>query len=128
MNKVLIKRVGPGSVFKFSLVGYLLFFVITMVFLGLVFLWLGSSASELLKGSVQNQSQLAQAVSTIAGSLLVTYFVIFVGGLISLPFYALFNTIGALIFNLVARLSGGIEIDLKERDEYTHPPGMEPKS
>lgn len=110
MARQAVKSIGVWSVFKFTLIYYLLFFLVFMIFTGLIFLVFALFGTAMTEANKQ--------VSTVTGMLgggLVTFIIVFVVGLISSIFYAAVAAIGAAIYNLIALMSGGIELNLVER-------------
>jgi hypothetical protein len=107
-----IRRVGAWSVFKFSIILYIIFFLITFVFCVVGYLIVVGSG---LAGAQGKQSgELLQIFGVSGGVALVVLFFI---GLFSSIFYAILNAVGALIYNIIAWMTGGIELSLEEREE-----------
>ncbi len=111
MRRTSIRRIGPWSVFKFSLVAYLVFFLIVFVFFLVSYLIVVGSG--VAGAQSEDVAELFKAFGVSGGVALV---VIFFAGFFSCIFYAIFNSIGALIYNLIAWVTGGIELGLEERD------------
>ena len=112
MRRTSIKRVGPWSVFKFSLVAYLIFFLLVFVFFLVSYLIVVGSGLAGAQG--EDVAELFRVFGVSGGVALI---VVFFGGIFSCVFYAVFNSIGALIYNLIAWITGGIELGLEEREE-----------
>lgn len=118
-TRMVVKSIGPWSVFKVSLAYYYLIFLIQMILLGLTFLIIGIGGGTLLNqmSSQAGSSGLdvGQITNAFGGSLLVTYLLLFVGGVITGPVCGLFAVIGSFIYNLIGWMTGGIELRLLEK-------------
>ncbi len=112
MRRMLIKRVGPWSVFKFSLVLYLILFVVTFILLLLSYLIVMASG---FAGAQGNEMAGVFELLGIGGG--VALVILFFIGLFSCLFYAISNSVGALIYNLISWMTGGIELGLEEKEE-----------
>ncbi len=112
MSRMFIRRVGIWSVFKFSIVLYLVFFL--MGFASSVAAYLILVGTGLLGAQSKEAGELLQFFGMSGGIALVAFFFI---GLFSSIFYAVLNVIGALIYNMVAWATGGIELGLEEKGD-----------
>ena len=114
-TRVTVRRVGPLSVLKFSLIFY--FCVMTAIFLGLVFLYMIMQAvgaidaiEELItKFFVQEDGGTFQIQP---GYLLPRLFLIGCGSVIV---WSLINLLVAFLYNLISDVVGGVEITLAEK-------------
>ena len=109
---MLIKRIGPWSVFKFSLVLYLILFVIAFIMLLLSYLIIIALGFAGAQGS-----EMAEVFELLGIGGGVAMVILFFVGLFSCIFYAISNSVGALIYNLISWISGGIELGLEEKEE-----------
>ncbi|HEX2030974.1 MAG TPA: DUF3566 domain-containing protein [Actinomycetota bacterium] len=113
--RVVIRRVNPWSVLKFSLLFYLC--VMLVVLLGLVILY-----------AVLSSLGVVDAIEDLAGSLALgdrqgnfqinggyLFRTAFLIGLISTALWAAVTVFLAFLYNLIADLVGGIEVTLAER-------------
>lgn len=118
-TRMAIKSLGLWSIFKVSLAGYYLFFLVQMIFLALIFLLIGLSGGALVSQLSSQASatgvDFAELAGALGGSLLVTFLIIFVSGLFAGPVYGLFCVIGALIYNLIGWMTGGVELGLVQK-------------
>jgi hypothetical protein len=112
LRRTSIRRVGPWSVFKFSLVSYLIFFLLVFVFFLISYLIVVGSGFA--GAQSQDVAELFKVFGVSGGIALV---IIFFAGILSCVFYAIFNSIGALIYNLIAWITGGIELGLEDKEE-----------
>jgi hypothetical protein len=111
-TRVVVRRVGPISVLKFSLIFY--FCVMLIVFLGLLFLYA-------IMGAIGVNTSLAKflgelfgtAEFKINGSWIFTR--VFLVGCGLVVVWSLINVMVAFLYNLISDLVGGIEITLAEK-------------
>lgn len=110
MTRQRVKSVGVWSVFKFCLVYYLLFFLLFCTFAGIIYLVVA------LVGTMATPAkQQMSAISGFLGGGVVSIVIAFAVGLFSSIIYAAIAAIGAAIYNLIALISGGIELNLIEK-------------
>jgi hypothetical protein len=120
-TRVEIRRVGPWSVLKFSLIFY--FCVMLIVWIALLIIYLLLSAA----GAVDSLAKLlgylvASGPSStrgptpvrIDGAQIFTY--LFVAGCVLTVAWALVNLFVALIYNLISDVIGGVEITLADKN------------
>ncbi|MDQ4005987.1 MAG: DUF3566 domain-containing protein [Actinomycetota bacterium] len=120
--RVQIRRVGPLSVLKFSLIFYFCLMLVALVGFAILFSILDSIGvlepvetllGELGFGTTVGAGEQARAEFRIDfGYLMRTLFLI---GLISTAFWAVFTVFLTFLYNLIADLVGGIELTLLER-------------
>jgi hypothetical protein len=114
-TRVTVRRVGPLSVLKFSLIFY--FCVMLAIFLGLVFLFMIMQAvgaidaveEFLTKFLVTNDGSTFQ----IDGAYLLPRF--FLVGCVMVVVWSFINLIVAFLYNLISDVVGGVEITLAEK-------------
>ena len=128
IQRRVVKSISEFSVFKIALVAYLLIFIITVILMAIVSLiaWAGFAASginfnnligtsnigSLLSGLGINTSSLNFVFGT--GSVIgVVLFIVF--GLIFSIVFAAIATFWTWIFNVVIKISGGVEIRYIDR-------------
>ncbi len=106
-----VKRVGPGSAFKIGLVLYAIFGLLLGIVMACVSMVVGSLASL---GHPAVPSSSGTAVSWDLRSLGfgsglpgILFFPLFYG-----MFGGVFAAVGAVLYNLVARWVGGLEVDI----------------
>lgn len=112
-----IRRIDPWSTLKVSLLlSVALFFVwmITVAFLYLVLggmgVWakLNSNVGDLLNNASGSSAELVSSGTIFGGAFLI--------GLVNIVLMTALATIGALVYNLITDLIGGIEVTLADRD------------
>lgn len=107
-----IRRLGLWSVFKFSVVAYLILFLIG--FIALLVAYVIGMAVGTLSTTSQDATQALQQVGVGGG---VALLLIFFGGIFVSIFYAALNWLGAVFYNLLAMMTGGIEVSLEQTEE-----------
>ncbi len=95
-----LKRIGVGSAFKIGFAVYALLFVIVGLFMLLMML--------LGLGTVSEMSDIPGLGMGLVGLLIMYLFGIVFYGLIG----GLFTALGAIIYNVVATWTGGLEIEI----------------
>jgi cellulose synthase/poly-beta-1,6-N-acetylglucosamine synthase-like glycosyltransferase len=110
-----VRKVGPWSVFKLSLIFYFVVMLIGWGALLIVYGILGASGA--IKSITDLSSQIglwdnAKAQPTIDGQQLFTW--LFVAGLVAVVIWSLINVLVALAYNLVSDVVGGLELTLAE--------------
>lgn len=113
-TRVVIRRVGPLSVLKFSLIFYSCVFLI--VFIGLLFLWA-------IMGALGVEEQLAIAIGKLFSGAGEDFRInsawvfvrIFATGVGMVVVWSLINVIASLLYNLISDVVGGVEITLAEK-------------
>ncbi len=112
--RVVIRRINPWSVLKFSLLFY--FCVMLVVLLGLVILYAILSSLGVIDVIENLWTELGGSDTgnfQIDGSYLLR--MAFLIGLISTALWAALTVFLAFLYNLIADLVGGIEVTLSER-------------
>lgn len=125
-TRVEVRRVGPFSVLKFSLIFY--FCVFLVIYLALAIIWAVLSASgvidslEVLLGSIFPPASPTGEISTrgappieIDSGALFTW--LFVAGCIGVAVWSVINVFIAVMYNLISDIVGGIEVTLADRRE-----------
>jgi hypothetical protein len=125
-TRVEVRRVGPFSVLKFSLIFY--FCVFLVIYLALAIIWAILSASgvidslETLLGSIFPPASPSGEISTrgappieIDSGQLFTW--LFVAGCIGVVVWSVINVFIAVMYNLISDIVGGIEVTLADRRE-----------
>lgn len=108
MRSYEIKKIGPGSVFKFFFIAGAFFCWLT----GIILLITGSSLKNMgLEGALSADRGLLQAGTSAIGVLLASLGYGLLAGLVS--------AVGALIYNGFAAVVGGIVIKLGDKDFWT---------
>jgi hypothetical protein len=118
-TQVVIRRVGPWSVLKFSLIFY--FCVMLILFFALLIIYLVLSAAGAIDSLAKilgyvfgnGTSTLGPTPVKIDGPQLFKW--IFIAGLVFTVVWALINVFVAFLYNLISDIIGGIEITLAEK-------------
>ena len=121
-TRVMVKRVGPWSVFKFSLLFY--FCVMIIVLVALTILYNILSAVGVIDAIAQSIDTLLYQKSSVPGQESEQIFFIdggwlfsraFAVGLVMVVFWSLVKLLVTFMYNLISVLVGGIEVTLTER-------------
>jgi hypothetical protein len=109
---VVLRRVGPWSVFKFSLLFYFCVMLVALLALGMLYAVLGAvgaldSITRLARDLFADQSYAIHAGWIFARLTLV--------GLAMVVVWSLINLFIAFLYNLISDVLGGVEITLSER-------------
>jgi Transmembrane domain of unknown function (DUF3566) len=121
-TRVVVRKVGPWSVLKLSLIFYFVVMLIGWGALLIVYGILGASGA--IKSVTDLSTQIGlwnpttNAPPTINGKAVFTW--LFIGGVIAVIIWSIINFLIALAYNLVSDVVGGLELTLAEsrhRDE-----------
>jgi hypothetical protein len=118
IERKIIRSISELSSFKFLLVFYLIFFILSVIIMGIVALlaWAGLSSfginvPDILNSFIPGNFGLGDlGLANIGGGSVLYIILAIVGGLIASVFYAAFGTLMVWIGNVVLRISGGIEL------------------
>jgi transmembrane protein DUF3566 len=117
-TRVLVKRVGPWSVLRFSLVFYFCLMVAVWIGLFIVYKFLGSvGVLHSIEHSIRNLNPASRSQVNWGNWSFHTGWIfsrLFLIGLVMVVFGSFVNFIGAFLYNLLADLMGGIELTLSE--------------
>ena len=120
-TRVVVRKLGPLSVLKFSLLFY--FCVMLIIYLALLIIWLVLSAA----GGVDSLAKILGYVFgsgdstsgptpvTIDGKVLFTW--LFIGGVAFSLIWSVINVFVAFLYNLISDLVGGVEVTLSEKTQ-----------
>jgi len=119
-----VRSISELSSFKFLLVFYLIFFILSVIIMGIIALiaWVGLSSSGINIPDILNSFGLGNfgignfTLASIAGGSVLSIVLSIVVGLIVSVFYAAFGTLMVWIINVVLRISGGIELRFLDRE------------
>jgi hypothetical protein len=118
-TRVLVKRVGPWSVLRFSLVFYFCLMVAVWIGLFIVYKFLGATGVlHSIEHSIRNLNPASRSQVNWGNWSFHTGWIfsrLFLIGLVMVVFGSFVNFIGAFLYNLLADLMGGIELTLTER-------------
>lgn len=114
-TRVVVRKVGPWSVFKLSVIFYFVVMLIAWGALLIVYGILGATGA--IKSITDLSTKLglwqsSNAQPTIHGKPLFTW--LFVAGLVGVVIWSLINFFVALAYNLVSDVVGGLELTLAE--------------
>ena len=118
IERKVIRSISELSSFKFLLVFYLIFFILSVIIMGIVALlaWAGLSSFGINIPDVLNSLGLGNlglgnlGLANIGGGSVLYIVLSIVGGLIASVFFAAFGTLMVWIVNVILRISGGIEL------------------
>jgi Transmembrane domain of unknown function (DUF3566) len=111
-TRVVIRKVGPWSVFKFSLIFYFCIMLVVLLALGMLYWLLGAI------GAIESVTRLAQDLFAdddfqIHGDWLFTRLGLI--GLAMVVVWSLINVFVTFLYNLISDVVGGIDVTLSER-------------
>jgi len=112
MPRQSVKSIGVWSVFKFTLVYYLLFYLVVCVMFGVIYVAIMLFASA----GASSKDQL-NVFGALAGGGILGALIAFFAGLLASLFYAAISAIGAAIYNLIGLITGGIELNLIDKGQ-----------
>lgn len=118
VEKKVVRSISELSSFKFLLVFYLIFFILSVVILGIIALlaWAGLSSFGINVTDILKNFGIGDFGLFNIGGSSVRYIVFAIaGGLIASVFYAAFGTLMVWIGNVILKISGGIEIRFIDR-------------
>ena len=121
INRRVLKSIGELSSFKFLLVFYLVFFILSVIIMGIIALlaWLGLSSTGVNMNDILQSFGLGNmGMFNLGGGSTLLYVIIFIiGGLIASVFYAAFGTLMVWIANVILKISGGLELRFVDRED-----------
>jgi Transmembrane domain of unknown function (DUF3566) len=113
-TRVMVKRVNPWSVFKFSLLFYFCVMVIVMVAFTILYNILSAiGVIDSIAKSVDTLLYEGKGVFHVHGSWIFSR--AFAVGLVMVVFWSLVKLLVTFMYNLISDLVGGLEITLTER-------------
>jgi hypothetical protein len=123
IERKVVRSISELSSFKFLLVFYLIFFILSVIIMGIIALlaWAGLSSFGINIPDMLNSLGLGNlglgnlGLANIGGGSVLYIVLSIIGGLIASVFYAAFGTIMVWIVNVVLRISGGIELRFIDR-------------
>ena len=123
IERKVIRSISELSSFKFLLVFYLIFFILSVIIMGIIALlaWAGLSSFGINIPDMLNSLGLGNlglgnlGLANIGGGSVLYIVLSIVGGLIASVFFAAFGTLMVWIVNVVLRISGGIELRFIDR-------------
>ena len=124
IERKVIRSISELSSFKFLLIFYLIFFILSVIIMGIVALlaWAGLSSFGVNVPDILNSIGLGNlgfanfGLGNIGGGSVLYIILGIVGGLIASVFYAAFGTLMVWIGNVILRISGGIELRITNRE------------
>ena len=119
IERKVVRSISEFSSFKFLLVFYLIFFILSVIIMGIIALlaWAGLSSFGLNVNDILQSLGLGDlGWLNIAGGSVLYIVLAIVGGLIASVFYAAFGTLMVWIVNVILKISGGIEIRFIDRE------------
>ncbi len=124
IERKVIRSISELSSFKFLLIFYLIFFILSVIIMGIVALlaWAGLSSFGVNVPDIFNSIGLGNlgfanfGLGNIGGGSVLYIILGIVGGLIASVFYAAVGTLMVWIGNVILRISGGIELRITSRE------------
>ena len=124
IERKVIRSISELSSFKFLLIFYLIFFILSVIIMGIVALlaWAGLSSFGVNIPDIFNSIGLGNlgfanfGLGNIGGGSVLYIILGIVGGLIASVFYAAVGTLMVWIGNVILRISGGIELRITSRE------------
>ena len=119
IKRKVLRSVSELSSFKFLLVFYLIFFILSAIIMGIIALlaWLGLSSFGVNLGDIFQILGLGDyGLLNLGGSGVLYVVISIIGGLIASVLYAALGTLMVWIINVVLRIVGGIEVRFLERE------------
>ncbi len=108
-RRVMVRKVDPWSVLKLSLVFY--FSILVVVMLGLGVFWVTIERLGVIETLLAFLAELQFDVQINTGNLFRAAFLV---GLLNVVLWSGINVFGALLYNLVADVMGGLRLTLAE--------------
>ncbi len=125
IDRKVLRSISELSSFKFMLVLYLVFFIISVIIMGIVALlaWLGLSSSGMDIAQVLQSFGIPDygLLNLAGGSALVYIGIAIIVGLIASVFHAALGALMVWIVNMVLRIIGGLELRFIEKEETPKP-------
>ncbi len=121
IERKILRSVSELSMFKYLLVFYLIFFILSVIIMGIVALigWLTLASSGITISDLLQFIGLGNlgipGVGNFAGGGTLSIVLAVVGGLVASVFYAAFGTLVVWIMNVILKISGGIEVRFLEK-------------
>jgi Transmembrane domain of unknown function (DUF3566) len=121
-TRVVVRKVGPLSVLKFSLIFY--FCVFLIVFLALLIIYLILSAAGAIDSLAKILGYVFGTGDTgthdpepikINGQVVFTW--LFIGGMVLTVVWSVINVFIAFLYNLISDIIGGVEVTLAEKSQ-----------
>jgi Transmembrane domain of unknown function (DUF3566) len=117
-TRVVIRKIGPLSVLKFSLIFYFCVMLILYVALAIIYALLGAvgaiDETERVLGLLFSQGEAGvQTPLVIDGGKVFLW--LFVGGCVSVVVWSLVNVFVVFLYNLISDLVGGVDVTLAEK-------------
>jgi hypothetical protein len=117
-TRVVIRKVGPLSVLKFSLIFYFCVMLILYVALAIIYALLGAvgaiDETERILGLLfSNGADNEQVPLVIDGGKVFLW--LFVGGCVNVVVWSLVNVFVVFLYNLISDLVGGVDVTLAEK-------------
>jgi hypothetical protein len=117
-TRVVIRKVGPLSVLKFSLIFYFCVMLILYVALAIIYALLGAvgaiDETERILGLLfSNGADNEQVPLVIDGGRVFLW--LFLGGCVNVVVWSLVNVFVVFLYNLISDLVGGVDVTLAEK-------------
>jgi len=114
VEKKVLRSISELSMFKYLLIFYLIFFILSVIVMAIIGLiaWLGLSSFGIDINSMLASLGLGDTgiSGLLGGGMVITIVISIVGGLFASVLYAAFGTLMVWIMNVILKISGGIEL------------------
>ena len=116
VDRRILRSISEWSVFKYLLVGYLIFFILSLIMMGIigVVTWLGLSSYGINLQDIISEN-FGIDLPTYTGGGIIGIILVIAGGFVASIFYAAVGTLALWIMNVVLRITGGIELRFLEQ-------------
>ena len=125
VERKVLRSVSELSMFKYLLVFYLIFFILSVIGIGITVLiaWLGLASSGLSINDLLGLIGLGNlGINNIFGGGTLGIVLGIIIGLVASVLYAAFGTLVVWVMNVILRISGGIEIRFLEKKVESEEP------
>lgn len=113
VERKVLRSISELSMFKYLLVFYLIFFIISVILMGIFGLiaWLSVSALGFdISRALSSLGLGNNVLNYFRGGGVATIFIFIGSGLVASVFYAAVGTLAVWIMNIVLKITGGIEL------------------
>jgi hypothetical protein len=121
-----LRSISELSMFKYILVGYLIFFILFAIVVGIIFLIMWAFGFAAGGFNIQNAfGNLGMTLPVFAGGGALWVILLIVIGLVGSVFAAAVGAFGTWIINVIFRISGGIELRFIPKEKQYTPKKIE---
>jgi hypothetical protein len=134
IQRRVVKSISEFSVFKIALIAYLIIFILTVILVAIISLitWAGFQASGINLNNLLVNTPLGQLLPSFGINLPNLNLILGTGGVIGIILFIVFGLLFSIvfaaiatfwtwIFNVIIKISGGVEIRYIDRTVRTEP-------